>query len=100
MNLGQSLESPPVARNKASTLRREANARQFKERDGVTASPHMVICPVCLKEAPPSRSGSPRRFCSGRCRTVAWALRTIAQALHDGRADGLRRSLRELGRAA
>lgn len=89
-----------MAEIKASTLRSGANGRRFDPKAGETGSPHTVICPVCLKEASPSRSGSKRKFCSGKCRTLAWAVRAIAEALHDGVADGLRLRLVELGRMA
>ncbi|GEM_PF-3975672 len=66
-----------------------ANGREFDAQDGRAGSPHMVTCPVCLRQALPSRSGSPRRFCSPECRWMSWALRRLAKASWEGRVPGL-----------
>lgn len=47
-------------------------------------------CRVCLSEL----TGKQRDFCSSRCRLLSWAAKTLTAALEDGKADGLRDSLR------
>jgi hypothetical protein len=54
-------------------------------------------CAVCLKPLPP---GAGQKFCSCRCRQMRWWAGEMAKALHDGRAEGLRAWLVELGRMA
>ena len=57
-------------------------------------------CETCLKKLKPGRHGERKRFCSLDCRRLAWAVRELAKALHDGMAEGLRGELRRLGEAA
>jgi hypothetical protein len=50
-------------------------------------------CRACLKPLPQHRRVA--RYCSGRCRLRAWAIRELARALQDGSMEGLRGELRD-----
>jgi len=52
------------------------------------------LCPVCLERLPGGRGK--QRYCSPRCRLLAWAVRALAEALKGGRADGLRIAIENL----
>lgn len=54
-------------------------------------------CPVCMKPLPPG-GRTLRRYCSSKCRLLAWAVDALAEALQEGRAEGLRERARRLGK--
>jgi hypothetical protein len=54
-------------------------------------------CEVCLVGLKPGRRGERKRFCSVSCRRLACSARQIEGALAEGRAEGLRTRIRELG---
>jgi endogenous inhibitor of DNA gyrase (YacG/DUF329 family) len=57
-------------------------------------------CAVCLKAYRPRHIVNDvsrrRRFCSNRCRLLAWAVATLAKELKAGQADGLLDEIRKL----
>lgn len=53
-------------------------------------------CGTC--RGPLDARRSTKTFCSARCRMLAWAVEAVALALKDGKADGLKARIRELGR--
>lgn len=77
-----------IGQNPAVNAMREAN--------GTGPRPLPVRCPSCLKRSRPDRRS--QRFCSTRCRQMAYWLAQIQKALHDGLAEGIRSRLEELGR--
>jgi hypothetical protein len=76
-------------------------SHRSRERVNATISAESTIgtgeCRACLKHLPP---GSGSLYCSGRCRLRGWAVRELAKAFLDGKADGLRAKIHELGRKA
>ena len=94
--------------NRPLTPQGEANAAPLASgagMAGVLASSHMAVrdvravnasaCGVCLRPLPP---GAGAKYCSSRCRQMAYWLAQIQKALHDGLAEGIRSRLVELGR--
>jgi len=61
-----------------------------------------LVCQVCLKRIKPEHSVNDisrrRRFCSDRCRLLAWAVWALSKALKAGAADGLREDVFELAK--
>lgn len=53
-------------------------------------------CPVCLGAIKPDARGR-RRYCSDKCRLLAWAVDALGEALEAGRAEGLRARVKGLG---
>jgi len=53
-------------------------------------------CETCLKPLAAAPSSSQKRFCSDRCRLLAWAVGALASALEAGKAEGLRSHLEAL----
>jgi hypothetical protein len=56
-----------------------------------------LLCEVCRKPMSPGRRGEPKRFCSSKCRYLAWQLRILTEALAAGEAEGLRAKIQEVG---
>lgn len=83
------------------------SARHRKDRplDGVNGAPvgkvgqhhaHHGVCEACLSPTRAGRGGT-KRFCSSRCRLLSWAVDALAEALKEGKADGLRRRINAIG---
>lgn len=62
------------------------------------SEPEPISCPICLTIFSPRRPGT--RFCKPACRLLAWGLRTLAKALLEGRAQGLKPAEKEIIRAS
>lgn len=75
-----------VPENHLLTLQGEANSGRS------TSGPSR--CPVCLQAVQGGKKA--RTFCSPRCRLLLWAVRALAEALNDGRAEGLRTKINSL----
>lgn len=58
----------------------------------------LVECGSCLKTFKPKSRLN--RFCSNRCRMLAWSIRELNKRLKDGTIEGLRDELRKLGESA
>lgn len=79
---------------------RPASSAQ-KTVNGFKSAPESFwACETCLSEMKPGSRGERKRFCSARCRGLAWSLTELEAALNAGRAEGLRGQIRRLGRAA
>ena len=80
-------------------------AKEDRPSDGVNAhsvgkvghhhAPHGV-CEACLIPMRAGRAGT-KRFCSSRCRLLSWAVDALADALKEGKADGLRAKINAIG---
>jgi endogenous inhibitor of DNA gyrase (YacG/DUF329 family) len=79
---------PRVGRNALVNASGEANGSRRGDIHG--------RCLSCLKRF--RRKRHDQTFCSPRCRQMNFWLKEITQALHDGRAEGMRHRLEDLGR--
>ena len=76
----------PKSRESVAAGQKEA-VNAFKRPSTAYAS---ARCEVCLAEMRGGAHGQRKRFCSGECRRLAWALRTLLRAVREGKAPGLR----------
>jgi len=52
------------------------------------------VCGTCGRTL--QASGDRQRFCSPRCRLLAWAAKELVRAIREGSVEGLRAEFREL----
>jgi hypothetical protein len=71
---------------------RDRGSSRFRPSEAVNGS----ACEVCQKRMKAGHHGERKRFCSLDCRRLAWAARSVVEAIQAGRAPGLRELIERL----